>query len=174
VLLVLGARAVMRTRHLLSDVGLAAGRGAAATLRAWAALTLAPIAIAGLYLLIVKHSPTLREIALRWARSDLSAVGAGAAVWVILLAVVAAPLCEELIFRGMIFRGLRKGYGRWLSILAGAFLFAVVHPPISFVPVFALGIFAALAFEYSDAVWSGMLVHASYNAAVLLMQPILQ
>ena len=49
-------------------------------------------------------------------------------VWFYALAIVAAPLCEEFIFRGLIFRGLRRSLHPALAIVASAALFALVHP----------------------------------------------
>jgi len=46
----------------------------------------------------------------------------------IVLAVVWAPISEELMFRGLLFPGL-AAWLRWLlGILTGAFVFAVIHP----------------------------------------------
>src|SRR5207237_6847177 len=58
--------------------------------------------------------------------------------WGLILAVIAAPFVEELIFRGMIFKSLRRNHGALISILASSLLFAVVHDPISVPPVFFL------------------------------------
>ena len=46
----------------------------------------------------------------------------------ILLAVVWAPISEEIMFRGMLFPGL-SAWLRWLAgLVLGAFVFAVIHP----------------------------------------------
>ena len=51
------------------------------------------------------------------------------------LASVAAPVVEEIMFRGVLYRHLREasgGWGRWLSVLVSvllsSFVFAVIHP----------------------------------------------
>jgi len=86
------------------------------------------------------------------------------------LAVVAAPLCEEFIFRGLIFGGLRRSTGLVPSMLMSAALFAIVHPPVSMIPVFALGLCTAYAYERTRALLAPVLVHALYNAVVLCQQ----
>jgi membrane protease YdiL (CAAX protease family) len=68
-------------------------------------------------------------------------------VWLILLAVIAAPIFEEFIFRGLVFRGLRRSSRPALATVGSAALFALVHPPIAIIPVFGLGIAAAISFE---------------------------
>jgi len=77
---------------------------------------------------------------------------------------------EELIFRGMIFKSLRRNHGVVVSIVASALLFAVVHDPLSVPPVFVLGCAAAVALERTGSIWSAMLVHGTYNAAIALGQ----
>jgi membrane protease YdiL (CAAX protease family) len=49
-----------------------------------------------------------------------------------------------------------------------AAIFAIVHPPISVIPVFILGIAAAWSFERSKLLLSAVVTHAVYNAAILL------
>lgn len=88
------------------------------------------------------------------------------ACWLILLAVVAAPLCEEFIFRGLIFGGLRRSLGLMPSMLMSAALFAIVHPPVSMLPVFVLGLCTAFAYERSKALLAPVLVHAIYNGVL--------
>lgn len=92
------------------------------------------------------------------------------AVWLFPLAVVAAPLCEEFIFRGLLFGGLRRSMGFLPAASLSAGLFAIVHPPVSIVPVFVLGLCTAFAYERSKGLLPPMLAHAVYNAAVLGFQ----
>jgi membrane protease YdiL (CAAX protease family) len=98
-----------------------------------------------------------------WAGPDL-------ALWLTLVAVVAAPFCEEFIFRGLIFGGLRRLVGCWPSVLASAAIFAIVHPAVSALPVFVLGVCAALAYEATGMLLAPILTHAIYNAAVVGVQ----
>lgn len=86
-----------------------------------------------------------------------------------ILVLVAAPFFEEFIFRGLIFRGLRRSNGVWASALGSAAIFAIVHPPYSFVPVFAVGLITAFVFERTRMLWAPILVHMIYNGAVILM-----
>jgi ABC-2 type transport system permease protein len=87
-----------------------------------------------------------------------------------LLAVAAAPLFEEFIFRGLIYGGLRRSMGVSGSVLASAALFAIVHPPVGFLPVFVLGIGAALVYERTRLLIGPIAVHAAYNACIVGFQ----
>jgi ABC-2 type transport system permease protein len=86
------------------------------------------------------------------------------------LAVVAAPLAEEFIFRGLVFGGLRRSLGLMPSMLMSAALFAIVHPPASMIPVFVLGLGAAWLYERTRSLLAPVLMHAVYNAVVLAWQ----
>ena len=91
-------------------------------------------------------------------------------LWLLGLTVLAAPLCEEFIFRGLIQGGLRRSLPAWQAIGIAAALFAVVHPPASMLPVFVLGLCTGLAYERSGSLLAPMLVHAGYNGAILAFQ----
>lgn len=91
-------------------------------------------------------------------------------LWLALLAVLAAPLCEEFIFRGLIFGGLRRSLGLLPSIMMSAALFAILHPPVSMAPVFALGVCTAYVYDRTRSLLAPVLVHAIYNAVVLFFQ----
>jgi ABC-2 type transport system permease protein len=87
--------------------------------------------------------------------------------WILPLALIAAPLFEEFIFRGLIFGGLRRSFGLWPAALASAAVFAIVHPAISLLPVFFLGVAAALVYERTRSLLAPMLTHITYNACVI-------
>ena len=60
----------------------------------------------------------------------------GASYWgFILLGVVLAPLAEEMLFRGVMLRGLTRRYGAPLAIALTAILFALLHPPLYRMPM---------------------------------------
>lgn len=94
-------------------------------------------------------------------------------LWTLPLALVAAPLFEEFIFRGLIFGGLRRSFGVWPAALASAALFAIVHPAFSIIPVFILGVCAAVVYERSRSLLAPMLAHATYNGIVIGAQTFL-
>jgi ABC-2 type transport system permease protein len=84
--------------------------------------------------------------------------------------VAAAPVFEEFIFRGLIFGGLRRSFGPATATLASAAIFAIVHPPLSVIPVFVMGVVAALIYERTRMLAAPMIVHAVYNAVVVGFQ----
>ena len=80
---------------------------------------------------------------------------------------MAAPVFEEAIFRGLVFGGLRRSVRFSYAALASAAIFAVVHPPIAVLPVFALALVAAYVYERTHLLLAPMVTHAVYNAVVV-------
>ncbi|HEX4339548.1 MAG TPA: type II CAAX endopeptidase family protein [Polyangiaceae bacterium] len=84
--------------------------------------------------------------------------------WFKVLAVCAAPPVEEFIFRGLLYKGLRRSMSAFRATLGSALVFALVHPPVAFVPVLVLALFAATVYERSKLLYAPMIAHATYNA----------
>ena len=116
------------------------------------------------YLFALRRLDLLQDV-MRESARELSAN-----IWIPLLAVVAAPIFEEFIFRGLIFGGLRRSLDALPAIVASAAVFAIVHPPASMIPVFGLGVCAALAFDRTKMLLAPMIAHGIYNAVVLALQ----
>ncbi|MFO0864475.1 MAG: CPBP family glutamic-type intramembrane protease [Gemmataceae bacterium] len=87
--------------------------------------------------------------------------------WLAVLFVVAAPLFEEFIFRGMIHTSLSDTYRPTTAMLMSATLFAIVHPPISVAPVFLLGLGTAWSLNRSAFLGAPAIMHLVYNAAIV-------
>jgi membrane protease YdiL (CAAX protease family) len=90
--------------------------------------------------------------------------------WIATLAIVAAPVFEEFIFRGLIFNGLRRLVSLPAAALASAAIFGLVHPAAAVIPVAGMGLVAALAYARTGALMAPILVHAVYNAAIIGFQ----
>jgi hypothetical protein len=125
---------------------------------------LAAAAAGAVYLFALRRLDVLQDV-MRNAASELSTN-----LWIYALAVLAAPIFEEFIFRGLIFAGLRRSLDVFPAILASAAVFAIVHPPASMIPVFGLGVCAAVAFDRSKMLLAPMVAHAIYNALMLALQ----
>ncbi len=97
-------------------------------------------------------------------------------VAVALTAIGLAPVAEEIFFRGWLLSCIDDSvadsrhpqWRGWLTPLASAFAFAAVHPAISFVPVFVLGLIASLLFRRTHALGPSILAHFCHNAVALL------
>ncbi len=85
-----------------------------------------------------------------------------------LLAVVGAPVVEEFLFRGLLFNGLKSTLTFWPAALISAALFAVVHPLITIVPVFLVGLATAYVFDRTKNLLAPIGLHATYNCLIVL------
>jgi membrane protease YdiL (CAAX protease family) len=88
-------------------------------------------------------------------------------LWFLALGVLAAPLFEEFIFRGILYRGLRRSLHARRAVLASALVFALVHPVVAALPVFVMALLAAAAYERTGWLATPIVAHMSYNAIVL-------
>ncbi len=88
----------------------------------------------------------------------------------ITLALVIAPIGEELVFRAGLFRYLRTRVPRWLAFSLSAGVFAILHLNwVSFLPLFVLGVIFAVAYERTGRVAVPILAHALFNLNTLLL-----
>lgn len=91
-------------------------------------------------------------------------------ILMVVLAAIIAPITEELIFRAGLFRYLRTRIPRWLALTLPALVFALLHGNlVAFVPLFALGVFFAVAYEHTGRIAVPMIAHALFNLHTLLL-----
>lgn len=85
-----------------------------------------------------------------------------------LLLIGALPaVTEELIYRGMIFQGLKK-WGKWPAILLSALAFCLMHGNIAQFPyTFILGTILGYVMWETKALWLCMIIHFFNNTAVI-------
>ena len=91
----------------------------------------------------------------------------------VLLIVVAAPVSEEVCFRGMLFGGLRERLPRLAAALISASIFGALHATtgLSAVPpLIAFGFILALLYEKTGSIVPGILLHMLNNSIALLGQ----
>jgi membrane protease YdiL (CAAX protease family) len=91
----------------------------------------------------------------------------------ILLIVIAAPVSEEVCFRGMAFGGLRTRLPRLAAALISALIFGALHAltGLSAVPpLIAFGFILALLYEKTGSIVPGILLHMLNNSVALLGQ----
>ncbi len=88
-----------------------------------------------------------------------------------LLATVWAPLCEESIFRGALYRHLRGRFGVVVSALVVALLFGLSHNygPVLVFPVVALGFTFCMLREWRGSLIASMTAHSMHNATITLV-----
>lgn len=83
---------------------------------------------------------------------------------------IAAPICEEITFRGLIHRALAEKAGPWVAIVVGGAIFSGFHfDPVGFAVRFELGaLFGWMAWK-SGSIWAGVGAHAANNSTSMLL-----
>ena len=84
--------------------------------------------------------------------------------------IVVAPLCEEIFFRGFLYRILRGRMGLWPALVINGALFGSVHlgsgGPLAVALIAPLGFLLCLVYERSGSLYPCIALHALNNALV--------
>lgn len=89
----------------------------------------------------------------------------------IITAVIIAPVCEELVFRGYLYPILKKYTGLWPGVFCSALLFSIAHGNITvLLPLFILGALLVWLYEKTGSLWAPIAVHFCFNAATVVVQ----
>jgi uncharacterized protein len=83
--------------------------------------------------------------------------------------IIAAPILEELVFRGIILDGLLKKYSPIKSILVSSILFGVVHfNPWQFIAAFIIGCFSGWVYYKTRKLTPSIIIHFANNLVAFI------
>lgn len=92
--------------------------------------------------------------------------------------VIAAPIIEEVIFRGFLFARLKKHLGVIVGALGTSLVFAILHQQLNIgIDVFALSIVLCLLRLVTGSIWAGVILHMTKNGLaffILFVYPMIQ
>lgn len=145
----------------------------------------ASVALA-LALPVVMASSVLATVVYEWSGGEVSRVGHATLVelieggrdpWaipVILIAIVGAPLVEEMVFRAGVQSAILSAINnRWAAIVLTSLVFASIHlsavPVYGLMPLFVLSVAMGLAYERTGRLGVPILMHAIFNAINVAM-----
>lgn len=113
----------------------------------------------------------------------LPGASGGMVVALFAIACVAAPVVEEIAFRGLLYGHVRQETARWRRFLSIAFamlfsatIFAAIHPQgVLAVPALAgVSLGFCITREWSGSVYPGMVAHGVHNGILLSLNMVLQ
>ena len=88
----------------------------------------------------------------------------------VFVVVVAAPVAEEVVFRGVLLPSLSRWLGEGWGIAVTSIVFAALHlNAFSFVPVLVVAWILALLYRRSGSLWVSIAGHAAFNALGILV-----
>lgn len=116
---------------------------------------------------------SLAQYIARESGSVAEALGGGASAWIVLLlpvvAVVVAPVAEEVFFRGYLYAVLRSRFLKepWYALYWSSAVFALVHfYVIHFIPVFLIGLALGYLYRVRRNLVAPVVAHATTNLVV--------
>lgn len=92
-------------------------------------------------------------------------VGGGMKLFALFSVMLLAPVSEELVFRGLMYGGLKKRIGAFFSAVIVSVLFAAIHFSLpAFMPIFALSLLLIAVYERYGDLRASMVVHSLFNS----------
>jgi len=86
-------------------------------------------------------------------------------------AVIVAPLCEEIVFRGYLYAVAKRFGGRWTAACCSALLFSAAHGSLAaLLPLFLFGLLLVVVYERTGSLWAPIAGHFFFNAATVVVQ----
>jgi membrane protease YdiL (CAAX protease family) len=83
------------------------------------------------------------------------------------LTCVVAPICEEFLFRGFIFRALYNWRGMWPAAVITGLIFGAIHagsaPVVDLMPLAALGFGLCVLYRYTGSLYPCIAAHSLNN-----------
>lgn len=82
--------------------------------------------------------------------------------------LVAVPLCEEHVFRGLVFGHFEHAMPVVWAMVLSSFVFALCHMTLTHLPVtFMLGMTSCMAYRLTGSLKASVCLHSAYNAVAL-------
>ena len=86
-------------------------------------------------------------------------------------AVIVAPLCEEIVFRGYFYPVLKRFSGAWPAAICSAIVFGAAHGQLTaLLPLFIFGLLLVFIYEKTGSIWAPIAVHLCFNSATVIIQ----
>lgn len=83
----------------------------------------------------------------------------------ILFTCVAAPICEEIVFRGLVYNTCRRAMPLAPAVIIGAVSFGIIHNQVLWISYAAFcGFFLVMAYEVTGSLYGSILMHVGFNA----------
>lgn len=94
----------------------------------------------------------------------LDRVFRGQALPMVITVAIAAPLGEELFFRGFALPAFARSFGITIAVLLSGALFSLMHlDPVGFIGLMEIGVMLALIRVATGSLWPAILAHAVNN-----------
>jgi uncharacterized protein len=131
-------------------------------------LLLAPGLMMGMHVLLFVVTRLLPIGEWNWAQSANNGFLTGGLGSIALVCLI-APMVEEMLFRGIILRSFLRQYPAGTAVVHSAAVFGLAHMNAhQFIVAFGIGLIIGKLYERTRSLLPGILLHASYNTAVVI------
>ncbi|MCH5350749.1 MAG: CPBP family intramembrane metalloprotease [Clostridiales bacterium] len=131
----------------------------------------AAVLMAAMYLPTMWYGYLTEAIGFPSDKGNISLTTPSSIVMIVTASVFLAPIFEETIYRGVLFRGLRENGSTLKAVMLSALAFMLMHmSPLQVVFQFALGVASAYLALKSGRLLPSVIMHAAANALALVMQ----
>ena len=121
----------------------------------------------------LQYEPPPQMIA-EWLQNQIAGGVDARVMAFIFLAVVAAPVTEELLFRAVLYLPMRSRYGPVTAALVVSLIFTSVHAHLpGMLPLFVLALIFTWLLEKTGTLFWPILAHAVYNGTMVLIMLLL-
>lgn len=111
----------------------------------------------------------LNALGLSEPQTSPEALTSGSLVLSVLHTAAIPAVCEELLFRGVVFSAFERR-GTALGIWVSSMLFGLIHGSVYGLPAYVLvGAVSGFIVFATDSLYAGMFFHTVYNAAILVL-----
>lgn len=124
----------------------------------------------GVVLVIVTSvvlEPLLNLFPAEYIETLQRAIGSGG--WAIMTSIVAAPILEEVLFRGIVQESLTEKLGGWRGVVAASAIFGIIHIiPQQVINAFFIALILGFIYIKTRSVVPVILIHAINNAIAFI------
>lgn len=100
---------------------------------------------------------------------DQNVLPASDLVWLILVAVVIAPVAEEFLMRGLLYRYVKAVRGVLIAMVVSSLVWAFAHfYPVLIPAFFVFGMIEAFVAERYKSLYPAIMLHALYNGVLVI------
>ena len=95
-------------------------------------------------------------------------------IYTMISVTIIIPIFEEILFRGLIFDQLKRGFNVIVAIILQAIIFGLFHfNPVQTMYTIVLGIILGVIVTWSNSIIGSMIGHITYNIVGILVMPMI-
>lgn len=113
---------------------------------------------------VIKRIKEIFDLLEQTTLNLVTAGSAGEFIFVVFVIAVTPAICEEFLFRGLVFKNFEKITDKWYAMALTGLIFALFHfHPFNLIPLIVLGFFLTFVVYYSESIFTAVVCHFLNN-----------